>query len=196
MKLLGWCLMTNHVQLVAIPGRTDSLSVLFRRVHGRYGQYFNARVGRSGHLWQNRFFACPLGRSHLWSALAYVERNPVRAGLLERAEEYRWSSALAHVSGRDEFGILDMDWWVLQARHDWSAHLAIEEPPETTALRSCTHSGRPFGDEAFVAELGKRFGRQWVRGRPRNDGKLPRSGEDIDAEEAERQFALFSNEQK
>jgi putative transposase len=57
-RLLGWCIMTNHVHLVAIPGREDSLAVLFRRVHGRYAQYYNARSGRTGHLWQNRFFAC------------------------------------------------------------------------------------------------------------------------------------------
>jgi putative transposase len=65
-QLLGWCLMTNHVHLVALPAREDSLSVMMRRVHGRYAQYYNARSGRTGHLWQNRFFACPLGARHLW----------------------------------------------------------------------------------------------------------------------------------
>ena len=90
-QLLGWCLMTNHVHLVAIPAREDSLSIMFRRVHGRYAQYYNARSGRSGHLWQNRFFACALGASHLWAALAYVERNPVRAGMVDRAGDYPWS---------------------------------------------------------------------------------------------------------
>lgn len=84
-KVLGWCLMTNHVHLIAEPAREDSLSVLLRRVHGRYAQYYNARSGRTGHLWQNRFFACVLGPEHLWAALAYVERNPVRAGMVERA---------------------------------------------------------------------------------------------------------------
>jgi putative transposase len=78
-SLLAWCLMTNHPHLVAVPSREDSLSVLLRRVHGRYAQNYNARCGRTGHLWQNRFFACVLGPSHLWAALAYVERNPVKA---------------------------------------------------------------------------------------------------------------------
>ena len=76
--LLAWCLMTNHIHLIAIPDREDSLAVLLRRVHGRYAQYYNARYGRSGHLWQNRYFACSLGPGHLWAALAYVEMNPVR----------------------------------------------------------------------------------------------------------------------
>ena len=59
--ILGYCLMSNHVHLIAVPAREDSLSVLLRRVHGRYAQYYNALSGRSGHLWQNRFFACVLG---------------------------------------------------------------------------------------------------------------------------------------
>jgi REP-associated tyrosine transposase len=84
-RLLGWCLMSNHVHLIAVPAREDSLGVLLRRVHGRYAQYYNVRAGRSGHLWQNRYFVCVLETKHLWSALAYVERNAVRAGMVERA---------------------------------------------------------------------------------------------------------------
>ncbi len=87
-RVLAWCLMCNHVHLVAVPAREDSLSVLFRRVHGRYAQYYNARWGRTGHLWQNRYFSCVLGASHLWAALAYVERNPVRAEMVGEASEY------------------------------------------------------------------------------------------------------------
>ena len=108
--------MTNHVHLVMLPERDDSLSVLLRRVHGRYAQYYNARWGRSGHLLQNHFSACVLGPSHLWAALAYVERNPVRAGLVGEAAKYSWSSAAAHVSGQDKHDILDMEWWRRQAR--------------------------------------------------------------------------------
>src|SRR5215471_13425878 len=88
-RVLGYCLMSNHVHLVAVPGKEDSLSILLRRVHGRYAQYYNARAGRSGHLWQNRFFACMLGPGHLWTALSYVERNPVRACLYLRRQAVR-----------------------------------------------------------------------------------------------------------
>src|SRR6266478_6143086 len=98
----GWCLMSNHVHLIAVPERADSLAVLLRRVHGRYAQYYNTRWGRTGHLWQNRFFACLLERDHLWTALAYVDRNPLRAGMVRGAADYRWSSAAAHLSGVDE----------------------------------------------------------------------------------------------
>jgi len=166
-RLLAWCLMINHVHLVMLPERDDSLSVLLRRVHGRYAQYYNARWGRTGHLWQNRFFACVLGPSHLWAALAYVERNPVRAGLVGQAKEYPWSSAAAHVSGQDKQDILDMQWWRRQARVKWNEVLNAEEAETGVSLRSCTYAGRPFGCDSFVSELGERFGRKWTPGRPR-----------------------------
>lgn len=165
--LLAWCLMTNHVHLVAAPARSDSLSLLFRRVHGRYAQYYNARWGRTGHLWQNRFFACALGPSHLWAALLYVECNPVRAGMVPEAERFRWSSAVAHVMGEDSDGVLDMEWWRQNAPAEWSALLATEDRQNAVALRACTYAGRPFGSDTFVAELAERFGRRWVPGRPR-----------------------------
>ena len=170
-RLLGWCLMSNHVHLIAVPAREDSLSVLLRRVHGRYSQYFNARAGRSGHLWQNRYFACLLDTAHLWAALAYVERNPVRAGMVARATQYRWSSAAAHVAGQDDRDLLDMEWWRQTKRGDWEEALNREDDGrEVLTLRQCTYSGKPFATDTFVEEVGRRFGRQWVRGRPRNDG--------------------------
>jgi len=172
-RVLGWCLMTNHIHLLAVPAREDSLSLLLRRVHGRYAQYYNARAGRSGHLWQNRFFACVLEHGHLWKALAYVERNPVRAGIVERAVEYRWSSAAAHVSGADPSGLLDMDWWRRAAQADWADVLEREDQATVAALRQSTYAGRPFGSDDFIEQLGERFGRQWVRGRPRHDGQPP-----------------------
>jgi len=183
--------MTNHVHLVALPAREDSLSIMFRRVHGRYAQYYNARSGRSGHLWQNRFFACALGASHLWAALAYVERNPVRAGMVDRAGDYPWSSAAAHLTGADEYGVLDMEWWQREGPGDWKVHLDIENPELIASLRTCTYAGRPFGDESFVTELGERFGRRWTRGRPRKEpaGKENKTADHLD--DALSQFKLF-----
>ncbi len=99
LRILAYCLMSNHIHLVAVPDRENSLAVAMRRVHGRYAQYLNARRQRSGHLWQNRYFSCPLGHDRLWTAIGYVEQNPVRAGIAEQPEEYRWSSAGEHLRG-------------------------------------------------------------------------------------------------
>jgi len=185
-RILGWCLMSNHVHLVAVPEQESSLSILFRRLHGRYAQYYNARWGRTGHLWQNRFFACVLGPSHLWAALAYVERNPVRAGIVQEAAEYRWSSAAAHITGEDKDSVLDMQWWRQEGPGNWSAILRLDDEANAVALRRCTYAGRPFGSDDLVAQLGERFGRKWTPGRPRKE-PAPREASD----DPTTQFTLF-----
>jgi putative transposase len=181
-RLLGFCLMTNHLHLIAVPQREDSLAVLLRRVHGRYAQYYNIRSGRTGHLWQNRFFACMLDADHLWTALAYTERNPVRAELVTSAGAYRWSSAPAHLGGTDEFGVLDLDWWLQQPqRAEWADALCVDDAEAAALLRRCTYAGQPYGSEEFVSSLSRRFGRYWKRGRPKADSAslAVRAGDDV-----------------
>jgi putative transposase len=92
----AYCLMTNHVHLVATPRSEDSLAKAVGRTHWLYTQAINRLHGRSGHLWQNRFHSCPLAHGHYWAAMRYVERNPVRARLCRFAWEYPYSSAAAH----------------------------------------------------------------------------------------------------
>jgi REP-associated tyrosine transposase len=92
--------MPNHVHLVAVPLQPDSFAKAFRRAHSMYARWFNRKYGLSGYLWQDRFFSCPLDEDHFWAAMRYVERNPVRAGLVARAEDYPWSSAAFHSFGR------------------------------------------------------------------------------------------------
>jgi len=164
-RVWAYCLMTNHVHLVVVPEREDSLAVLFRRVHGRYAQYVNARRRRSGHLWQNRFFSCPLSASHQWKALAYVERNPVRAGMVDNAADYRWSSAAAHLTGRDGTGLIDWGIWREQGgAESWAELVASpEELSELQLLRRCTYAGRPFGEECFTQEIETKLQRKWRR---------------------------------
>ncbi len=109
--------------------------------------------GRRGHLWQGRFYSCPLGPSRLIDALAYVDLNPVRASLAERADAYRWSSAAAHIARRDPSGLLDLFAWSDIDRDyagtiaNWAALLASR--PLTRCLRreiqAATRHGRPWG---------------------------------------------------
>lgn len=111
LPIWAYCLMGNHIHLIAVPADAAQLAEVMQRVHGRYAQYFNARRGRCGHLWQNRFSSCALGPAHLWTALRYVELNPVRAAMVQKAEDYEWSSARAHLAGQDPRRLLDMDFW-------------------------------------------------------------------------------------
>ena len=128
--MLARCLMSNHVHLVAVAEHNDSFSVLLRRVHGRYAQMVNARRLRSGHLWQNRFYCCALSPSHLWRALAYVEHNPVRAALVLRPEQYKRSSAAAHLSlVKDSYSLLDKNFWAEQGGAEgWAERLGWGRP--------------------------------------------------------------------
>jgi len=75
--------MDNHVHFIVVPQHPYSLAKTSKQVHMRYSQYFNRRMGRKGHLWQGRFYSCPLDKIHLYTAIRYVEQNPVRAGLSE-----------------------------------------------------------------------------------------------------------------
>ena len=105
MKIYAYCLMTNHVHFLAAPLRRDSLAMTFKYTNMRYSSYFNKKNRRSGHLWQGRYYSCPLHHDHALEALRYVERNPVRAKMVRLPWEYEWSSAREHVGFIEEAGI-------------------------------------------------------------------------------------------
>jgi len=174
MRLLGWCLMTNHVHLVAVPEREDAFSRGLQRCHSRWAQRFNRQHARSGHLWQGRFFCCALDRDHLTTALAYVDLNPVRAGIVGDAVEYRWSSARAHVEGRDAGGLLDLELWRQVPGHERWTEVFGRPPSEESyrEVRAATQSGLPLGNEEFVSRLERQFGR---RLRPKKPGPEPKA---------------------
>ena len=92
----GYCLMSNHVHLVAVPQSEEALAQAVGRTHFRYTQYINRFRKRSGHLWQGRFYSCALDTRHFWTAMKYIELNPVRARLCRKPWRYAWSSAAAH----------------------------------------------------------------------------------------------------
>lgn len=173
-ELFAYCLMPNHVHWIAAPKAPASLSRTFGEAHGRYAAYANAKLGRSGHFWQNRFFSCPLDRKHLWASLRYVERNPVRARMVDRADLFFWSSAPAH-TGRSE-----MPEW-LEAEpitstytpQEWSVYLESDTLGQAEMeLRQNTYTGRPVGSAEFVqwaeSSLGRRLAAQ-KGGRPRKE---------------------------
>ena len=155
LPILAYCLMSNHIHLVVVPAEGAQLAEVLQRVHGRYAQYFNGRRARCGHLWQNRFNSCPLGPAHLWTALRYVELNPVRAGLVALPEEHEWSSARAHLAGQDRLQLLDMDFWRREGGlANWRELLGRPcDEAVCRALRRATYAGQPFGDEAFTEQV-------------------------------------------
>ena len=177
LELLGYCLMTNHVHLVAIPHAEDSLARAVGRTHFRYSQYINRFHRRSGHLWQGRFHSCAMDGRHLWLAMKYVELNPVRARLCRRAWRYAWSSAAAHVDGGAPSELLNLAWWYKRMTAEaWRKELAEGlTDEEVSRIRLRTHTGRPLGSDAFLSKLETLLGRR-VRplpvGRPRKGGNM------------------------
>jgi REP-associated tyrosine transposase len=155
LSLLGYCLMSNHVHLVAVPHDEGALAMALKQTHGRYASYWNAAHKSSGHVWQGRFYSCPLDRTHLWIALRYAELNPVRAKLVGEASAWPWSSAAVHCQERETPTWLDLEQWRKRwSAQSWREYLSSgEREDEIAAIRQCTHTGRPLGAADFVHSL-------------------------------------------
>jgi putative transposase len=152
-RLVGYCLMPNHVHLIAIPEHEDSLARALGRTHTDYSRWFNMRRGETGHLWQNRFYSCPMDDRHGWEALRYVELNPVRAGLVDHAAAWQWSSAAAHLGWGQAPIRLDFSEWRLSwTPESWREALeqGIADACLLDRIRDATRIGRPMGDDDFV----------------------------------------------
>ncbi len=191
-KLRTWayCLMPNHVHFVVVPERQDAMKKTLGRTHADYARHFNLLRRSCGHVWQARFFSCPLEGQHAWFAMAYVERNPVRAGLVCGANDYRWSSAAAHTGGGDALRILRLDDWRKQySAERWSEVLrtSVNEEAFSERLREATSIGRPFGGEEFVEELECKAKR---RLHPLRAGRPKKRPEAARTRERERQMGL------
>jgi len=166
----AYCLMPNHVHLVAVPRSADGLRRAIGEAHRRYTRRVNFREGWRGHLWQGRFASFVMDRPHLLRAVRYIERNPVRAGLVERAEDWPWSSAAAHLAGADD-GLVSVR-PMLRLVGDWRRYLSGPEDEELgRTLRRHEATGRPLGDDGFLARLEARVGRIL---RPRPPGRKPK----------------------
>ncbi len=176
-RVLGYCLMTNHVHLLVVPATETALATAIGRTHFLYTRYINRRHARTGHLWQNRFYSCALDEPHLWTAVRYAERNPVAAGLVRLPWRYRWSSAAVHAGeARDEAGLLDLeDWSAAWTPARWRSQL--QEPldeVETRRVQSHLHTGRPLASDSLLSKLERKLGRRLrplAIGRPRKKGK-------------------------
>jgi putative transposase len=162
LEIHGWCLMTNHVDWIVVPQVRDAMANSFRRAHSRFAAYINRQQRRScGHLWQGRYYSCPLDDSHFGAALVYVERNPVRAGLVKSAWDYQWSSAAAHIGQVSPPSYLRLSAWARSFTiEEWTRLLDQETQPEAAhQLRTTTKQGKPCGNPTFVAETESKTGR-------------------------------------
>ena len=169
LEIWAYCLMPNHVHLVGVPKRADSLSRTFHTVHMQYARYFNSKRNAVGHLWQGRFFSCAMDERHVSAAVRYVELDPVRSGLVESPHEYPWSSAKSHVSGVRNY-VLSGDCFLTETVADWRQYLGMDQDSEAeAAVVRATNTGRPCGQADFIRQMERHLGRKLTflpRGRP------------------------------
>jgi putative transposase len=177
-ELIGYCLMSNHIHLVAIPRKPDILAAALKDTHGRFASYWNAIHYSAGQVWQGRNYFCPLEKSDLWEALRYTELNPVRASLVARAERWECSSAAAHCGAAMPDAWLAMD--LRRSRWcagTWRAYLdAGASKFAVVAIRHSTHSGRPLGSADFTRAL-ERETKRYLAPRKRGPKLRPKPGE-------------------
>jgi len=188
LSILAYCLMRNHVHFIAIPKSEDSLSQTFNTTHMRYSQYFNKKIGIKGHLWQGRFYSCILDEPHFIAALRYVERNPVRAKLVEKAWQWRWSSAAFHINtGYSPIKLEDISRFINMSPDSWKEYIDSREDEKFTEdIRKHTLTGRPLGRLAFIKELERKFRRKLLA--------LPRGRQE--KREKEGALSLFREEKR
>jgi len=173
MRIVAYCLMPNHWHLVLWPERNGDLAAFMQKLtitHVRNWQEHRRRVG-FGHLYQGRYKSFPVkGDDHFYQVVRYVERNALRAGLVRRAEQWRWGSLWRRVHGSAEDRQL-LSRWPLPRPSSWARHVnQPQSEAELTALRRSVARGQPFGDARWVQATAKRLGLQSTlraRGRPR-----------------------------
>ena len=175
LRVWGYCLMTNHVHFIVVPESETALARTFGRAHADYARFANVAQRGSGQFWQARFFSCALDQDHTWKALAYVERNPVRAGLTGAAEQYLWSSAAAHCAQDDMDGRLDLGKWAERYNGEcWreALELGVNAAAWEERIREATRRGLPFGSDQFIERMSESAGRDLKAkppGRPRKE---------------------------
>jgi putative transposase len=170
LQIFTYELMPNHWHFVVRPKAKDDLSGFFHLLSGTHGRRFRVQNGTTGqgHVYQDRFKSIPVeGDGHFLALCRYVERNALRAGLVSRAEDWRWSGLYRRITGTDQWLVSD---WPVPRPDDWIER--VNRPmtnDELREIRQCIARGRPFGSPQWTRETAKQLGLEHTlrpRGRP------------------------------
>lgn len=163
-EVWAYCLMPNHIHLVTVPECEDSLARGIGEAHRRYTRYINFKKRWKGYLWQGRFASFPMDEDYLLAAVRYVELNPVRANMVKKAEDHRWSSARAHLMGVDDALVKVQP--MLDRVNNWAELLDSKDQALFDEVRLHERTGRPLGCEIFVKKLSQVTGRDLEKKKP------------------------------
>jgi putative transposase len=153
LEIHAYCLMDNHVHLLVVPKKESSLRKVIGEAHRLYTRMINFKQNVRGHLFQERFFSCPLDESHYVATARYIERNPVRAKMCSEAWDYEFSSAKYRVGMKSKDPLLTKKDWIY-SQEEWRGFLT-EDPKEMDSIRKSTRTGRPLGSREFTENMEK-----------------------------------------
>ncbi len=177
LHIWAYCLMDNHIHLLVVPEKEDSLARGIGLTNQVYTQYLNRKLNQTGHIWQNRFFSCIVENDeYLWSVARYIERNPVKAGIVEYAEEYLWSSASAHLTSAPDDLLQQPSWLNVMDEARYAEFIQQIDEEADNKLRSATRTGRPLGTDVFIDNMESQLDtilRPRKPGRPRKSRECP-----------------------
>jgi putative transposase len=156
-EIWAYCLMPNHIHLIAVPRDEEGLSLSVGETHRNYTLFLNSREGCQGHLWQGRFSSYPMDEGYTLAAARYIEMNPVRANLVKRPLEWRWSSARAHLERKND-GVVALS-PLLEMVGNWNDFLA-GETDHIQDIRRHESTGRPLGSREFITHLEEKLERR------------------------------------
>ena len=171
--ILAYCLMPNHVHFIVVPEKKDSLGKVFKYAHMKYSQVYNKKMHTQGHLFQGRFFSSVMDERHTLACARYIERNSVRAKMVNEPYLWRWSSAKVHcgIDKNDELEVNKLFEYIEEDQKTWKKFIGIsDDPDEIKQIREQTRKGRPLGTGDFVEKLEKnlkRLLRLKPKGRPK-----------------------------
>jgi len=167
LRLWAYCLMDNHLHLLVVPGTETALARGIGLTNQMYTQFLNRKLQQSGRVWQNRFFSCIVQNDqYLWAVARYIEGNPIKAGLVECAESYRWSSAQAHILGSYDPLLNESSWLSPQERGSYAQFVRGKDDKTDNAIRRATRNGRPFGSDSFMDMLESQLNQPVKAGKP------------------------------
>lgn len=170
-KITAFCLMNNHVHILATPYEQDSLAKTMQKLGIRYVQYINKKHKRTGRLWECRFHSCLVDRDvYFWTVCRYIERNPVRAGIVIEPAGYKWSSARANSGMRSQHGFPEPIWKGTHKREEYIRFLNQEDKKsDMDRIKKSTYRGNPIGTDKFLTYAAEKLGivtNTRLKGRP------------------------------
>jgi putative transposase len=172
-EIHAWVLMTNHVHLLCTPRAPDGVSQMMQAIGRMYVRYFNFTYQRTGTLWEGRYKSCLVeSESYLLHLYRYIELNPVRAGMVERPDDYTWSSYPCNALGKECELRTPHDLYLALGRTErerlknyrelFSAHV---EGPLLDEIRQSINKALALGHERFAKQLEELTGRRVTAGR-------------------------------